>query len=212
MWEGGIRVPFLFQWPSKVVGGQEYKEPIISLDIFSTAVAAAGAKMPTDRIMDGVDLLPYLTSKKKNPPHEYLFWRDLEMYKSFGKGFAVRKGKWKLFQMPEDYDEVYTRLGAKYAEKHEKRYNSVAEMYAAGPEPRHLNDRELIHLHDLSVDVGETRNLVKQHPEIVEEMMREYKRWESQLQWPRWERGYWERLPITRLAEFEKKRRSQGKG
>jgi len=89
MYEGGIRVPFIVRWPRRLKGGQLYEHPVIALDILPTAAAAAGADLPTDRKIDGVNLLPYLTGEKNTPPHDSLFWR-------MGQNHAVRKGNWKL--------------------------------------------------------------------------------------------------------------------
>ncbi len=89
--EGGFRVPFAAQYPAKLKAGIVYDRPISSLDLFPTAVAVAGGKMPTDRVYDGVDLMPFLTGQKKNAPHEALCWRN-------GDNAAVRKGNWKLFK------------------------------------------------------------------------------------------------------------------
>jgi len=100
MWEGGIRVPFFIQWKRRLPAGTTYDQPVIALDIFPTAVAAAGGTMPADRPIDGVNLLPYLKGEKPGAPHEALFWR-------MGPRHAVRKGNWKLVQMaaqPELYD------------------------------------------------------------------------------------------------------------
>jgi arylsulfatase A-like enzyme len=87
--EGGIRVPFMVKWPRRLSGPRTYNHPVISLDILPTVVAVAGAKLPQDRKIDGVNLIPYLTGKKKSPPHETLFWR-------FANQYAVRQGNWKL--------------------------------------------------------------------------------------------------------------------
>jgi arylsulfatase A-like enzyme len=92
MYEGGIRVPFMIQWPSRLKAGQVYEQPVIALDILPTAAGAAGAELPKDRKIDGVNLLPYLMGKKKAPPHDMLFWRA-------GENHAVRKGNWKLVTM-----------------------------------------------------------------------------------------------------------------
>src|SRR4030042_3119414 len=46
MYEGGIRVPFMVQWPGRLKAGGVYDYPVISLDIFATA-AAAGAELPS---------------------------------------------------------------------------------------------------------------------------------------------------------------------
>ena len=87
--EGGIRVPFMVKWPRRLSGPRTYNHPVISLDILPTVAAVAGAKLPQDRKIDGVNLSPYLTDKKKSPPHETLFWR-------FANQYAVRQGNWKL--------------------------------------------------------------------------------------------------------------------
>jgi len=89
--EGGFRVPFAMQFPGVIKTGTVYDEPISSLDLFPTAVALAGDKLPADRAYDGVDLLPFLTGMKKTSPHDTLCWRN-------GENAAIRKGKWKLFR------------------------------------------------------------------------------------------------------------------
>ncbi|MBI4579863.1 MAG: sulfatase-like hydrolase/transferase, partial [Planctomycetes bacterium] len=55
VWEGGIRVPYLIQWPGRVPAGRVYEQPVIALDILPTAVAAAGGSVPADRKLDGVN-------------------------------------------------------------------------------------------------------------------------------------------------------------
>jgi arylsulfatase A-like enzyme len=94
--EGGYRVPFALKLPAKIKAGTIYQQPISSLDLFPTAVALAGGKLPADRAYDGVDLLPFLTGQKKAAPHEVLCWRN-------GENATVRKGNWKLFKGGDQY-------------------------------------------------------------------------------------------------------------
>ncbi len=89
VWEGGIRVPFMVQWKGHLPAGKIYDHPVISLDVHATAVAVAGGELPEKKKLDGVNLIPYLTGERKNPPHEFLFWR-------YGEQWAVRSGDWKL--------------------------------------------------------------------------------------------------------------------
>jgi arylsulfatase A-like enzyme len=89
LWEGGIRVPFLAKWPARLPAGKLYHEPVIQLDLFTTAVTAAGGSVPTDRVIDGVDLMPFLDGTAATVPHENLYWR-------FGTPSAIRNGPWKL--------------------------------------------------------------------------------------------------------------------
>src|SRR5207253_2836501 len=90
VYEGGIRVPFLVSWPDKLAKGQDFAAPVIQLDIFPTALAAAGIEKPADLKLDGVNILPYLRNEAKGLPHSHLFWRT-----GGGDQFAVRQGDWK---------------------------------------------------------------------------------------------------------------------
>jgi len=87
--EGGIHVPFFMRWPKALPKGQRYDNPVGHVDIFATAAAAAAAEVPRDRIMDGVDLVPFASGARPERPHETLFWRG-------GDYKALLKGDWKL--------------------------------------------------------------------------------------------------------------------
>ena len=87
--EGGTHVPFFMRWPNRIEAGTEYQRPVTHIDIFSTIAAAAEVNVPTDREIDGVDLLPFVTGERSEDPHEAIFWRT-------GTYRAVRSGDWKL--------------------------------------------------------------------------------------------------------------------
>ncbi|XP_064263828.1 steryl-sulfatase isoform X2 [Passer domesticus] len=72
-WEGGIRVPGLLRWPGVVQAGAYIDEPTSNMDIFPTIVELADAQLPSDRIIDGHDLLPLLQGKVTQSKHEFLF-------------------------------------------------------------------------------------------------------------------------------------------
>ncbi len=102
VYEGGVRVPFLMQWPSQLPAGKLFEAPVIALDILPTVVAAAGGNIDPAWQLDGVNLLPYLKGETPGVPHEDLFWR-------FGAQRAVRHGDWKLLVPPkaEGKPELY---------------------------------------------------------------------------------------------------------
>lgn len=87
--EGGIRVPFVARWPSRLDDGSVYDRPVIALDATATALVAAGLKL--DETIDGVDLLPFLTGDQKGDPHDALYWR-------WAGQAAVRGGDWKYLR------------------------------------------------------------------------------------------------------------------
>ena len=98
VYEGGIRVPMMMQWPKGLPAGQTYTKPVISLDLTATIMAAGGLDLSKHPELDGKDLRPYLSGQLAADPHEALFWR-------FGLRRAVRMGNYKLVQM-EIPDEV----------------------------------------------------------------------------------------------------------
>ena len=153
-YEGGVRVPFVVQWTGgKVPAGKVYDKPAIALDIFATALAAAGAKPPKDVTLDGVDLLPFLTGKNDAAPHETFYWR-------FGSRWGIRDGNWKLlqtdaegvqlFDLAQDVSEknnlatakadVVKQLQSKYdqwsSQMEKPRWNDTRD---ANPRPRRRN-------------------------------------------------------------------------
>lgn len=98
--EGGIRVPFMMQWPGRLPAGQVFTHPVVSRDIFPTFARGAGISLPKDVEFDGVDLAPHITNKVARVPHESLFWRA-------GQGFAVRNGNWKLVGFGSNYTRLF---------------------------------------------------------------------------------------------------------
>jgi len=97
MLEGGLRVPFLAQWKGRLPAGEVYRQPVISLDILPTALAAAGVEASPDWKLDGANLLPYLTGEKQDAPHDALYWRFRNSSgPEFYDRWAIRQGDWKL--------------------------------------------------------------------------------------------------------------------
>jgi arylsulfatase A-like enzyme len=111
LYEGGVRVPFLVSWPGRLPAGQDYAQPVSSLDVFATALAGAGVRLPAERKLDGVNLLPYFAGEISGRPHERLGWRM-----GGNQRWAMREGDWKLVRLKGQPDELYdlaTDLGEK---------------------------------------------------------------------------------------------------
>jgi uncharacterized sulfatase len=89
--EGGTHVPYMAKWPAKIKAGTNMDAPIHHVDLFHTIAAAAGAKVPSDRKMDGVNLLPFIRGEREDAPHKTLFWRQ-------GSQQTVLSEGWKLIR------------------------------------------------------------------------------------------------------------------
>ena len=144
--EGGIRVPLLLWQPGTVKPGQVFEHPAITMDITATALAVAGAKVPDDQPLDGIDLMPAVTGKSPPEPRA-LFWRSRKINHRARTNEvdarAVRDGDWKL--------------------------------YWRGTQPKLFNLRD---------DVGETRDLSADRPDVVETLTAKLGAWEKQVSPP----------------------------
>ena len=90
IWEGGHHVPFFARWPGKVKAGSECDRVITHTDLFATAAAVAGAKIPKGAAVDSFSYLPLLLGNEKK------YSRPPVIHHSAGGMFAIREGDWKL--------------------------------------------------------------------------------------------------------------------
>ena len=101
LFEGGIRVPFVMQWPGQIKGGQTFDKPVSSLDIFATSKAITSPEITPKNKLHGVNLIPFLKGEKKHSPHSNLFWRNNFMQNENElrtEASAVRSEKFKFIK------------------------------------------------------------------------------------------------------------------
>jgi len=137
MYEGGIRVPGIIRWLGRVKPGSVSNEPVNGTDILATLCAMAGARVPTDRPIDGANILPIFKGKKvkRKVP---LYWRyDRALSRPFT--VAMRQGDWKILADNKMTKFELYNLRDDIAEKHN----------LAGSQPKRLAamKQTLIELH-----------------------------------------------------------------
>jgi arylsulfatase A-like enzyme len=87
-WEGGMRTPTLAWWPGTIEAGTVSGAIGSTLDLFTTSLALAGAELPTDRVIDGENLMPVFQDPDAAGRSNMFFYRGEQL-------FAVRMGPWK---------------------------------------------------------------------------------------------------------------------
>ena len=87
--EGGMREPTVIRWPGTIPAGKDNDEIMTAMDLLPTFAKLAGAKLPTDRTIDGKDISAVLRGEAKTP-HDQFFYHGGNTLR------AVRSGKWKL--------------------------------------------------------------------------------------------------------------------
>ena len=123
--EGGMHVPYFIRWPAHIKPGSKYDAPVGHVDIFATAAAAAGAALPNDRKMDGIDLMPFVTGQATGQPHKNLFWRS-------GHYRVVLAGGWKLQRLDVPAKQWLFNLGSDPTEQHNLATSAPDKLQALG--------------------------------------------------------------------------------
>ena len=118
--EGGIHVPYFMRWPARIEAGSSVEAPVHHFDLFATAVGAAGGALPSDRKIDGVDLVPFARGEASGVPHHSLFWRSGASQSALVDGWKLNTsdppGREWLFDMRADPNEQ-TDLADSHPEK-----------------------------------------------------------------------------------------------
>jgi arylsulfatase A-like enzyme len=109
LYEGGVRVPYLFFWKGTIEPGVVCPEPILSVDLYPTLLELAGAKPPADHPLDGASYLGLLKSGGKGKlDRDAIYWHFPGYLGAGGDGWrttpvgAIRAGDYKLLEFFED--------------------------------------------------------------------------------------------------------------
>lgn len=105
-YDGGIRVSCIMKWPGVIPEGTECAEIVGAHDLFTTFAHMAGAKIPTDRVIDGKDILPLMKGEAgAKSPHKAIYG-----FKPNGELVSVRYQNWKLIMPYKDKGGKETEL------------------------------------------------------------------------------------------------------
>ena len=182
MYEGGIRVPGIIEWPARIPAPRTTDVAAVTSDMLPTLAALAGQPLP-DRPLDGIDLEPLINGRMTSRPAPIFFWsfdvgglagRDHDPYLDP----ALQAGTTPLVKL---MDGIATRRFQNI------RYPAIDERDFAGPRVILDNDYKLVvdgsrgsgvELFDLRDDVAESRNLAVSEPAVVEDLEKRLREWQ----------------------------------
>ncbi|MBI1372155.1 MAG: sulfatase-like hydrolase/transferase [Phycisphaera sp.] len=146
--DGGCRESCIMWMPGTVPAGTRTSELAMTIDILPTVAHLIGAKLPDHKI-DGLNIWPLIKGEPDaKSPHEAMF-----MY--WGTQLqAVRMGKWKL-HFPHDYRTLDGKPGGT---------GGIPANYSKG----HIE----LSLFDLENDIGETKDVKDDYPDVVKRIMK----------------------------------------
>jgi uncharacterized sulfatase len=195
-WEGGYRVPFIARWPKKIPAGHKSDEPAITMDLFATALAVAGIAPPADRVIDGANILPLLTSDAKSP-HAFILGQQ-------GANVAtIRVARWKLHVLEANDRRDANRAGETWIDPRAPDGVTILAPYEQNspqdyPGIRTGDAPQAMALFDLANDPSEQHNVAAEHPEVVQRLKAQYDEFRKDL-------------PATTNGDRPKKKRSQNR-
>ena len=151
LWEGGVRVPCLVEWPARIAQPFTSETPCSTLDIYPTVLEATGiAAQSQIQPLDGVSLIPLLDRKTEIRSKPIPFWSNAREHNSHA---AWLEWPYKL----------HTNVSGKSSKKGKK-----ASTAATNSLPL---------LYDVSKDPRETTDLAAQQPERVSQMTAALEAW-----------------------------------
>ena len=103
--EGGVRVPLIAKFPSRIRAGSICDEPAISYDFFPTFVELAGGSLPENQTIDGISLTPLFKQPDGRLEREELFWH-YPHYHHDRPASSIRQRDWKLIEYIDGSGDV----------------------------------------------------------------------------------------------------------
>lgn len=144
LYEGGIRVPLIVNWPSRIDDGRVSDHIMSSWDLFPTICEIAGVESPKD--IDGISVYPTIFNHSEQQQHPYLYWEYYTYNYNWDKPESTNPRNW--------LDARAVRMG---------NWKAVSKSF---PD----EDDFSIELYDLSIDLAEENDVAEANPLIVQQV------------------------------------------
>jgi len=154
LYEGGIRVPLLFSWPSHITPGK-IQTPVMGIDFYPTLMAVAGIPA-VNQTQDGESLLPLFSNPEASLQRDALYW--------YFPGYVAG-----------NYDKAADTLFQQrpVAVIRQENWKLIVSLENGGRE-----------LYDLSSDPSEQHNLATSQKQIADQLTEKLQRWLKEMDAP----------------------------
>ena len=183
IYEGGLMVPGLLEWPAKISAPQKIEVPCVTSDIFPTVLEMAGVQVSQQRPLDGISLLPLLTGKVQAREKPIGFWN----YPIGGNGvnskiwMAELLAEQKQGREPSDPGRIHPRAGEVIKKYPLDQFPGHAAWLEGNWKLHRIEDKVSAkvswELYDLAADPKETQDLMASQSERVATMRKGFDAW-----------------------------------
>jgi len=186
MYEGGIRVPGVMEWPAVVQEPASTSAISVTTDYLQTLAEITGQPLP-ERPLDGKSWVPLFTNPSLQRTQPHFFWQfNRDLFEDNCEPYIeveLQEGTTPLAKM---MDGKYTRTfrNCKYTDISKEDFQGarvmMADRYKLIVEGQTPNEKGY-ELYDIQNDPAETTNLADQYPEMVDEMAAELRKWQESV-------------------------------
>lgn len=181
LWDGGIRVPTVIEWPAVVKQPRRISEPCGTVDIYPTVCDIAGVTMPNQPVLDGVSLLPLIRGEVWSRTNPLGFW----VYPA--RGHSTPADAWLKKQQNEEVDGQpapatdpaeakpwSTKLPETDRQGHAALIDGKYKLHRLGGNANEV----AFELYDLEADPAETTDVAAKHPDRVADLSKKLEAWQ----------------------------------
>ena len=187
MYEGGVRVPGLIEWPARIRKPRISEINSVTSDMFPTLCELAGQPLP-NRPLDGISLVPLIDGKMQERPSPIFFWSF-----NTGRAFSGDSEPYIDLKLQEGTTPLVKMMDGKYTRTFRNfHYPEISEQDFGGARTvldnryklvvdAQSGNQSAIELFDLMNDPAEKQNLIESHKEIAESMERQLRNWQQSV-------------------------------
>jgi len=163
-WEGGHRIPFIARWPGKIKAGSVSDQLICNVDMLATLAELTGYKLKESEGPDSYNILPALMGNNKDPIRDHIV--------------LAAKDKSHLTLRLKEWVYIGAQGGGGFGGKSfgDNHLGNVAGVWLTGQKNSDIENGEIKpdapeeQLYNLSTDLTQSSNVIRENPEIAETM------------------------------------------
>ena len=185
LYEGGIRVPSLIEWPARITSPRHMESNAVTSDILPTLCDVLQLPLPA-RQLDGISLLPFVHDPAQQRQQPIFFWR-------FQTEGVQNRPPYIEPTLQEGTTPLVKRMAGKFTRTFKNfHFQKIEESMYRGP--RAVIDGQFklvidgnaagddnIELFRLDRDPQESRNLAAQHPDITKNLHHQLQQWQENV-------------------------------
>ena len=188
LWEGGLRVPAIIEWPGRRLKGRS-QVPAVTSDMLPTLAALVGVKPDSSRPLDGVNLAAMIEGKvSKRPPigfwHQFAggqaTWSDRLLKQVMAHQQSGKRGPALPGRLKKNIDE-FKRYAGKDLNRGKSAWLDWPWKLHRYPKGKKGHAQPVYELYNLQQDPMESNNLADQHPRQVESMQAAMQAWQESV-------------------------------